>query len=270
MTRPVLVGAAILLGVVGTGLAHACVTTADDRAAVALVVDTPAVGSSAPGGEAAPSAAAAPRGGAAADPAARAPAGSSAPSGPPRASDTWVVRTAATTGIPARAVRAYGATTLTLAAEDPACHLGWTTLAGIGAVESGHGTHGGAQLQDDGRPSVPVIGPALDGADGVASVRATAASRALDGDPAWQHAVGPLQFLPDTWARWAADGDGDGVADPQDVDDAALAAGRYLCAAGGDLSTPAGWRAAVLAYNHADSYVAQVLDTADRYARAAR
>ena len=37
--------------------------------------------------------------------------------------------------------------------------------------------------------------------------------------------MGPLQFLPSTWDRWAADGDGDGVADPQDLDDAALRRG---------------------------------------------
>ena len=61
------------------------------------------------------------------------------------------------------AVRAYGTATLETTRSEPGCHLGWTTLAGIGAVESGHGTHGGAQLADDGRPSVPIAGPDLDG-----------------------------------------------------------------------------------------------------------
>jgi hypothetical protein len=67
-------------------------------------------------------------------------------------------------------------------------------------------------------------------------------------------------------ALWAADGDGDGVLDPQDLDDASLAAGRYLCSAGGDLETGEGWVAAVRAYNHADVYVRAVYDAASAYA----
>ncbi len=47
--------------------------------------------------------------------------------------------------------------------------------------------------------------------------------------PTYDRAVGPMQFLPGTWGRWGSDGDRDGVSDPQDVDDAALAAARYLC-----------------------------------------
>ncbi len=44
--------------------------------------------------------------------------------------------------------------------------------------------------------------------------------------------MGPLQFIPSTWRSWGVDANGDGVADPNQIDDAALAAGRYLCAAG--------------------------------------
>jgi len=57
-----------------------------------------------------------------------------------------------------------------------------------------------------------------------------------------------------------------GVSDPQDLDDAALAAARYLCTAGGDLATGAGWVAAVRAYNHADAYVRAVYAAASAYA----
>ena len=68
------------------------------------------------------------------------------------------------------------------------------------------------------------------------------------------------------WDRWAADGDGDGRADPQDLDDAALAAGRYLCGAGGDVAVGSGWVTAVRAYNNADAYVRAVYDAASAYA----
>jgi membrane-bound lytic murein transglycosylase B len=146
------------------------------------------------------------------------------------------------------------------------CGLGWTTLAGIGWVESGHGTVGGRTLDASGRPSTPIVGPALDGAGPVAAIRATPASARLHGDPQWDHAVGPLQFLPSTWETWARDGDGDGTADPQDLDDAAAAAAAYLCGTGYDLSTGPGWSAAVYAYNHSASYVSGVYLAATTYA----
>jgi membrane-bound lytic murein transglycosylase B len=75
-----------------------------------------------------------------------------------------------------------------------------------------------------------------------------------------------MQFIPSTWRTWASDGDGDGVDDPQDLDDAAYAAARYLCASGGDLSTATGWSAAILSYNHSDAYVHAVYDAAKAYA----
>ncbi len=173
-------------------------------------------------------------------------------------------RTATASGIPAVAVRAYATAAVRLGAEQPGCRLGWTTLAGIGEVESGHGTVGGRTLLADGRSSQPIVGPALDGRGPVAAIRAGPGATALHGDPDWDHAVGPLQFLPTTWRQWGADEDGDGTADPQDLDDAAYAAGRYLCADGHDLSDGAGWQAAVFSYNHASSYVAAVYAAASR------
>ena len=104
--------------------------------------------------------------------------------------------------------------------------LGWSTLAGIGEVESVHGTLDGRTLLADGRPSQPIIGPTLDGRGPVAAIRASSSATALHGDPTWDHAVGPLQFLPSTWAHWGGDGDGDGAADPQDLDDAAYAVSK--------------------------------------------
>jgi membrane-bound lytic murein transglycosylase B len=195
------------------------------------------------------------------------PAPSAVPAVQP--ADDWVVATASATGVPPRALRAYAATQLRMDQEDAGCGIGWTTLAAIGAIESGHGTHGGAALDAAGRAVPLILGPALDGTGAFAAIPATAASTALDGDARWQHAVGPMQFLPSTWERWAADGDGDGLTDPHDLDDAALAAARYLCTAGGDLGTGAGWRAAVLAYNRSDAYADAVLDRAQTYASAA-
>ncbi|WP_448631222.1 lytic murein transglycosylase [Cellulomonas soli] len=189
----------------------------------------------------------------------------------PTAATDWVVAVSDATGIPAVAMQAYADATLAVAATQPGCHLGWSTLAAIGGIESGHGTHAGSALQADGHPEPPVIGPPLDGTPGTRAMRATAAGTAEHGDPVWEHAVGPMQFLPDTWRRWGADGDRDGTADPHDIADAALAAARYLCAGGArDLSTGEGWWSAVRSYNHDDAYVARVLQLADAYTDAAQ
>jgi hypothetical protein len=180
------------------------------------------------------------------------------PNGVPAVSGPWVSKTAAASGVPGPGIAAYGVATLRLAADDPGCHLAWTTLAGIGWVESHNGTIGGRTLEADGRPDRPITGVELDGSGKVAEVP--------DGAGGFQHALGPMQFIPSTWQTWASDGDGDGVADPQDLDDAAYAAGRYLCASGGDLSTATGWSAAIFSYNHSDDYVRAVYDAAKAYA----
>lgn len=184
------------------------------------------------------------------------------PVGPQTVDPAWVADTAARAGIPAPAVRAYANAQLS---EPRGCDVGWTTLAGIGWVESQHGTIGGRTLGDDGRSSSPILGPALDGRR-YAAVPATPETTAWHGDRRWDHAVGPLQFIPSTWETWGADGDGDGFADPNDIDDAAYAAVRYLCADGHDLSTGSGWADAVFSYNHAQSYVDSVYAAATAYA----
>ncbi len=177
----------------------------------------------------------------------------------------WSQGLAATTGVPARALQAYGWAAAVTGGEDPGCRIGWTTLAGIGSVESRHGSYRGASLDADNRAVPPIRGLPLDGRPGLAEVADTDGGR-LDGDPQLDRAVGPMQFIPGTWARWGADGDGDGVRDPDDLDDAALAAARYLCASGGDLATAQGWRRAVLTYNRSSAYVDDVLQRAAGYA----
>jgi membrane-bound lytic murein transglycosylase B len=175
----------------------------------------------------------------------------------------WAESTAVATGIPLRALSGYAGAALALAATDPGCGLGWNTLAALGAVESGHGTHGGSTIGTDGETVPPILGPALDGAV-YDRIDDTDGGR-LDGDPTGDRAAGPLQFIPGTWAEWGADGDGDGLADPQRIDDAALAAGRYLCHYG-DLADPTAWRTAVFAYNHVETYVDLIAATANDYA----
>ncbi|MBV9823452.1 MAG: lytic transglycosylase domain-containing protein [Actinobacteria bacterium] len=167
-------------------------------------------------------------------------------------------------GVPPVALNAYRLAAARLASADPGCGVPWSLLAGIGRVESDHGRYGGATLTASGESTPHIVGPALDGA-GYPSIADTDGGR-LDGDPRVDHAVGPMQFIPATWAIYGADGNGDGVASPFNLDDAALAAARYLCAAGGDLRTAAGQQRAVLAYNHSDEYLALVLATARAYA----
>ncbi len=187
-----------------------------------------------------------------------------APRPPVIAADpAWTARTAAVAGLPERALRAYASAALTVQAEQPACGIGWNTLAGIGAIESAHGTHSGGSLDAAGYPRPAIRGIPL---DGTASAQISDTDGGVwDGDATWDRAVGPLQFIPATWERWGADGNGDGAADPNQIDDAALAAARYLCAAGEMTSAP-GWRRAIFSYNHLDSYVDDVAAAANAYA----
>ena len=98
----------------------------------------------------------------------------------------------------------------------------WYVLAAVGKVESDHGQN---------------MGPSSAGA------------------------MGPMQFLPSTWAQYGVDGNGDGEANIMDPEDAIPAAASYLVAGG----APDDWYAALYTYNRAGWYVRKVLGVAEAY-----
>lgn len=102
--------------------------------------------------------------------------------------------------------------------------LSWTVLAAIGQVESSHGRNNG---------------------------------------PSSAGALGPMQFMPRTWAHYGVDGDGDGEKDIWSPYDAVPGAANYLCKSG----APGNLRKAIYAYNHSWSYVDKVMSLAAAYAR---
>jgi hypothetical protein len=177
------------------------------------------------------------------------------------------VRIAATASPSGKAVRADIAEVLlaayrgAVAASPASCHLPVSLLAAIGQVESG--SLAGRPIDAEHRTSV--LGPVLDG-NGFAAIPDSDRGR-WDGDTTWDRAVGPMQFIPATWRSFGADGDGDGVAHPQDVEDAAAGAAAYLCYGSRDLSRPADVRNAVLSYNHSEAYLRLVMTYQQRYAR---
>lgn len=191
---------------------------------------------------------------------------------PGRTSDQladWAAPIAADTGIPPAALRAYANAELIAAESWPECQIAWNTIAGIGFVETRHGTYSGSLFHsrtvDEAGYVLPAItGPALDGSPGFAEITDTDGGT-LDGDATYDRAVGPMQFIPTTWELFGSDANGDGVADPNQIDDAALSAARLLCW-NKNLSTQEGWTSAIRSYNNSDEYVADVRNAAANYA----
>ncbi|RLV54964.1 hypothetical protein D9V41_14200 [Aeromicrobium phragmitis] len=180
----------------------------------------------------------------------------------------WVTQSAAATDIPARALAAYAGADRRVRDED-GCAVGWNTLAGIGRIESGHGTIFGGSIGEDGRATDEIRGIPLDGTRGTLAIPDSDGGD-LDGDDIWDRAVGPLQFIPETWEEWGADGNGDGTSDPHHIDDAALAAARYLCSVPDDgLGESQGWIAAIRTYNNSAQYQRDVAAAAEEYAQLA-
>lgn len=194
-------------------------------------------------------------------------AAAAAPTANGRVDTAWLKASSKATEIPTRVLRAYVTAAAQANAAEPRCELAWNTVAAIGRIESIHGAVNGSRIDDEGVARPRIRGVALDG-DGVRAIADTDGGD-LDGDRTWDRAVGPMQFIPTTWARWGSDGDGDGRSNPQDVDDAALAASRYLCGSGKELGSRDGWLRAVVTYNQSAAYVRQVSRTATGYAEGA-
>ncbi len=194
-----------------------------------------------------------------ADPSAAAAAAQQAAAGPGAAAPTPTVTTptASDNEIPEMALRAYRYAEAWASGFDPSCKLSWSVLAGIGRIESNHGRHFGAQTRfsSTGDVTPTILGPVLNGAPNTGTIHDTDGGR-LDGDAVWDRAVGPMQFIPSTWQSLGRDGNGDGIANPNNLFDAAVSAAGYLClSGGGPLSDQANLRRAIYAYNHSVDYV---------------
>ncbi len=168
--------------------------------------------------------------------------------------DLWAVSSEGSFDVPSAALRAYQHAADEVDRVRPSCQMPWTLLAGIGRVESDHGRYGGSQLGTDGLPRPAIVGIALDGQGPVAAIHDSDGGR-WDGDTVWDRAVGPMQFIPGTWRSSGRDGDGDGVRNPNDIDDAALAAAYYLCPSSGSIRSDAAMDAAIRSYNNSAYYV---------------
>ncbi len=159
-------------------------------------------------------------------------------------------------GIPEIVLAAYRNAELALASSDPGCGLNWSLLAGIGKIESNHAGNG--RTDANGTTVGVIYGPSLDG-----TLPGNEVLKSSDGG--FVRAIGPMQFLPGTWAEYASDGRGTGRPDPNNVFDAALAAGKYLCSGGLNLRDPQQQLRAVLRYNNSIAYASEVLSWANAY-----
>ncbi len=175
------------------------------------------------------------------------------------------------TGMTVKALNAYLNAEETMAVTSPGCRISWRTLAAVGSVEGLHGEYGNTRMGIDGRPARPIVGLALNGqtvdnfGHTTANLTDTDGGR-YDGDPLYDRAVGPMQFIPQTWATWGRDGDGDGERDPHDIDDAALSAAAYLCSYG-SLTDWGTWSVAIFGYNHSGPYINSIKASLDRVLR---
>ncbi|WP_344165458.1 lytic transglycosylase domain-containing protein, partial [Kribbella yunnanensis] len=167
-------------------------------------------------------------------------------------------------GIPGTVLAAYQRVAFDVSVALPGCHLTWPLLAGIGKVESDHA--GAGKVDAQGNTRGRILGPVLDGGPGMAAISDTDQGR-YDGNPVWDRAVGPMQFIPGTWTSFGADGNADGLKDPHNIYDASRATANYLCWGGANLADPQTLVRSVLRYNHSMEYVSTVLRWMQSYTR---
>jgi membrane-bound lytic murein transglycosylase B len=164
--------------------------------------------------------------------------------------------------IPSTALSAYRNAERMMSMAQPACGVSWNLLAGIGRIESLHANNGATDAR--GTAVRPIYGPTLDGS--LPGNEVIVQSMAPNGRATYARAMGPMQFLPGTWARYASDGDGDGKADPQNLFDSSLAAARYLCSGNLNLRDQSQVLSSILRYNNSMPYARNVLGWAAAYA----
>jgi membrane-bound lytic murein transglycosylase B len=111
----------------------------------------------------------------------------------------------------------------------------------------------------------PIRGVVLDGTNGTMRI-VDSDPGGMDGDSDTVRAMGPMQFIPETWREYGVDANNDGVVSVDNIDDSALSAAGYLCWRGKDLASPRGWITALWAYNNSDVYARAVRDWATAYA----
>ncbi|MEV6400215.1 NlpC/P60 family protein [Streptomyces sp. NPDC051907] len=173
--------------------------------------------------------------------------------------------------IPERMLAAYTRAATSVADTVPKCRgMRWQILAGIARIESNHAS--GRNVSAGGDVTPRILGPVLNGSgvgDNTTAFLDTDGGR-WDGDSRYERAVGPLQFLPQTFRAYGKDGNEDGRVDPHNVDDAALAAAVYLCGDGRNLDDRGQLKKALFAYNNSDTYVADVLEWIEAYDAAAQ
>ena len=166
------------------------------------------------------------------------------------------------TGIDPALYQALVAAEAGAAVERPACGVDWAVLAAIAETESALARYGGATIAPDGTVAPAILGIRLDGSvPGTETIPDTDRG-ALDGDPLYDRAVGPFQFIPSSWALFARDANRDGRADPHNVYDAAAAAAEHLCRPGWQFSDPDQAARAVYGYNPSWTYVSTILERA--------
>lgn len=177
----------------------------------------------------------------------------------------WAVERSEALKVPVIALEAYAYAARVAEVENPNCRISWTTLAGIGEVESHHGTYHNASIAPNGDVHPPIRGVRLDGSGGTLHIVDTDAGGVAD-DDGTVRAMGPMQFIPETWRLYGVDANNDGIVSVDNIDDAALSAAGYLCWRGKNLATPKGWITALRAYNDSDVYARAVRDWATAYA----
>ncbi|MFF4343192.1 NlpC/P60 family protein [Kitasatospora sp. NPDC001540] len=170
--------------------------------------------------------------------------------------------------IPARMMQAYVRAAAAMPQMAPDCKgMTWQLLAGIGKVESGHAS--GHQIDASGLITPSIIGPVLNGSGSggnTTAVKDTDGGK-WDGNAQFDAAVGPMQFLPSTFAGYAARVRPGGGADPNNADDETLAAALYLCGNGRDLTDHETLKKAIYSYNYSSAYVDEVVRWMNQYAQ---